>query len=89
MGNRGRKVHKKRTKKKKQIGGMLPGLVLQALLAKKRKKSVSKAVGKYLKKGVGRRLAVAKQVAQKQIPTPGNSGMSAKEFIMSGLFGIG
>jgi hypothetical protein len=81
---------KKRKKKNiKQTGGMFPGLILRAILAKKRKQNVGKAVGDYLKRGTSARIAVAKSVAQKKVPTPGNTGMSAKNFFMSGLFGIG
>ena len=72
-----------------QVGGMLPGLILRAIVAKKRKQNVAKAMGNYIKKGVSARISVAKSVAQKKVPTPGSTGMSAKRFIMSGLFGLG
>lgn len=72
-----------------QTGGMLPGLIISAILAKKRKKNVGKAMGNYMKRGIGARIAVAKSAAQKKVPTPGNTGMSAKQFVMSGLFGLG
>lgn len=72
-----------------QTGGMIAGLVLNAILAKKRKQSVSKAMGNYFKKAVGTRIAVAKNVANKKVPTPGNTGLSGGNFLMSGLFGIG
>lgn len=87
-------VHKRRRRKCKktalpQTGGMLPGLILRAVLAKKRKQSVRKAMGDYIKKGISGRISVAKNVAGKKVPTPGNTGMSARRFMMSGLFGIG
>lgn len=87
-------VHKGNTGKGKnqspyQVGGMLPGLILRAILAKRRKKNVAKAMGDYIKKGTSARISIAKSVAQKKVPTPGSTGMSGKRFIMSGLFGLG
>lgn len=79
----------KANKKNVQQGGMLPGLILSAVKAKKRKQNVGKAMGDYLKGAVGRRVAVAKTVAGRKVPTPKNTGMDAKKFLMSGLFGLG
>lgn len=85
-------VKKKKAKgkaKKVQHGGMLAGLIARAIIAKRRKKNVGKAMGDYMKKAIGTRISVAKTVAQKKVPTPSNTGMSAKRFVMSGLFGLG
>lgn len=85
-------VHKGKRRKNRspcQVGGMLPGLILRAILAKKRKQNVGKAMADYIKKGTSGRIAIAKSMAQKKVPTPGNTGMSGKRFIMSGLFGLG
>jgi len=93
MARRKRKVNKKRTKYKQQnrrhnqIGGMLPGLILGFVKAKKQKKKFK--AGDYLKKAFNRRVAVAKVASGKKIPTPGNTGMSVGDFFKSGLLGIG
>ena len=87
---RGQKPRARRAaKRKNQIGGMLPGLILAIVKAKKQKKKVGKAMKNYMTGAVGRRIAVAKTVAGKKIPTPGNTGMSAGDFFKSALLGIG
>jgi len=68
---------------------MLPGLIAKMIIAKRKKQSMGKAAKQYLSGGVGRRFNVAKVAAGKKIPTPSNTGMTAKKFIMSGLFGLG
>ena len=76
-----------RKKKTIQKGGFLPGLIIGALKAKLKKKKFD--AGKYMKGAIGRRVDVAKVAAGRQVPTPGNTGMTVKKFFTSGLFGIG
>lgn len=80
-------------KKRKQIGGFLPGLlgplIANAIRKKQGKKPVNFNARKYMKGAIGRRIQVAKLAKGKKIPTPGNTGMSTKKFLMSGLFGVG
>ena len=78
-------VLKKR--KKIQKGGFLPGLIAGLVKAKLKKKKFD--TGKYMKGAIGRRLSVAEVAAGKKVPTPANTGMSAKKFFTSGLFGMG
>jgi len=73
-------------KQQEQIGGMLPGLIIGFIKAKLKKKKFNAT--NYLKDAIGKRVSVAKVVAGKKVPTPGNTGMSVGDFFKSGLFGM-
>ena len=85
---RNQKKNIRRRKRRRQLGGMLPGLIAALVKAKRQKRNVGSAAGRYLKGAVGRRINVAKVAAGKKVPTPSNTGMSAKKFFLSGLFGL-
>ena len=80
------KQTKRRQNKHEQIGGMLPGLIIGFIKAKLKKKKFNAT--NYLKDAIGKRVSVAKVVAGKKVPTPGNTGMSVGDFFKSGLFGM-
>ena len=76
-----------------QIGGFLPGLLGHLIGNHIRKKQGKKPVKfdtkEYMQNAIGGRIKVAKTVAGKKAPTPGNTGMSGTHFMKSGLLGIG
>ena len=82
-----RRSRKATARARRQVGGMLPGLFLGMLKAKKRNKKFN--VGNYLKNSFVRRFNVAKVAAGKKVPTPENTGMSRGSFWKSALFGLG
>ena len=86
--SRTRRAYRPR-RRRRQWGGFLPGLIAQAIIAKKRGKNANKAMKNYVNRSIGRRIAVGKKYLSKEVPTPGNTGMSTKDFFMSGLFGMG
>ena len=88
-----RRSRKRRRKQEKQLGGFLPGLlgysVGNAIRKRKGKKPLNFDPKKYIQGAIGNRIKIAKLLAGKKLPTPGNTGMSVPQFIKSGLFGVG
>ena len=84
---------KSSSRRQNQIGGFLPGLlghlIGNAIRKRQRKKPVKFSAKRYMTNAIGRRVQVAKQAAQRKLPTPGSTGMNVKTFLNSGLFGIG
>ena len=70
-----------------QTGGMLPGLIIGLVKAKKKKKHFN--VGKYISDSFGKRAKVINVAKGKKVPTPGNTKMDTGSFFKSGFFGIG
>ena len=92
-GRKKRGVKRKTRARTQQIGGFLPGLLGHVIGNHIRKKQGKKPIKfdtkEYMKNAIGSRIKVAKTVAGKKAPTPGNTGMSGTHFMKSGLLGIG
>ena len=84
------RVHrrKRRSKNKKinQKGGFLGSLIAGAIIAKAKKKKFN--AKKHLSKWWNQRKAVTGKLLNQEIPTPGNTGMSTRQFWTQALGGI-